>query len=170
MRRCVKKVATPIGELTLVAEEGALVAVHWEGEAGPGEAGADDAVLVEAAGQLGDYFAGCRRTFDVKLRPHGTVFQRRVWEALGQIPHGDTHTYAALARAIGRPTASRAVGAANGRNPLPIFIPCHRVVGAGGALTGFSGGLEIKRRLLALEAAHQRAGGAGIVAEVRRGA
>lgn len=151
MGRCVRKVATPVGELTVVAEDGALVEVHWAGEAGLEETAGACAVLDRAAVELAEYFAGRRTRFEVALQPKGTAFQRRVWEELGRIGHGGTRTYGELARALGRPTAARAVGAANGRNPLPIFIPCHRVVGSDGALTGFSGGLERKRLLIALE-------------------
>jgi methylated-DNA-[protein]-cysteine S-methyltransferase len=156
MARYVRKVETPVGELTLVAEDEALVAVHWPEEVVLEETRLPCAVLDAAAAQLAAYFEGQRRRFDVTLRPAGTAFQRRVWQALTEIDHGTTRTYADLARAIGRPTAARAVGAANGRNPLPIFIPCHRVVGGGGTLTGFSGGLAVKRQLLALEATASR--------------
>jgi methylated-DNA-[protein]-cysteine S-methyltransferase len=109
-------------------------------------------VLRAAAAQLAEYFAGKRRTFDLPLAPHGTPFQLAVWSALRAIPYGETRNYAELARAIGRPTASRAVGAANGKNPLGIIVPCHRVIGASGALTGYAGGLSAKRWLLELEA------------------
>jgi methylated-DNA-[protein]-cysteine S-methyltransferase len=101
--------------------------------------------------QLDEYFAGRRRRFDLPLAPAGTPFQRQVWEALAAIPYGETRTYGEVARSLGRPDASRAVGAANGANPLPIVIPCHRVVGSDGSLTGFGGGLETKSALLELE-------------------
>ncbi len=104
------------------------------------------------AEQLREYFAGERERFDVPLAARGTEFQRRVWEALRAIPYGETASYGQIARAVGRPAASRAVGAANGRNPISIVVPCHRVVGAGGALTGYGGGLDRKARLLDLEA------------------
>jgi methylated-DNA-[protein]-cysteine S-methyltransferase len=152
MKRHVRKIATPAGRLTLVVEAEALVAVHWEGTAAPEETPGPCPVLDTAARQLAEYFAGERTHFDVPLRLQGTAFQVQVWNALARVPHGATRSYADLARAIGRPSAARAVGAANGRNPLPIFIPCHRIVGASGALTGFAGGLEIKQRLLTLEA------------------
>ena len=115
--------------------------------------GAQDAspLLDAAEAQLREYFAGARRTFDLPLAPHGTAFQQRVWAALRAIPYGETCTYGELAAAIGSPNASRAVGMANHRNPIPIIIPCHRVIGANGTLTGYAGGLEIKRKLLALE-------------------
>jgi len=107
--------------------------------------------LQAAITQLGEYFSGKRRAFDLPLAPRGTEFQQAVWEQLALIPFGETTTYGALARAIGRPGSSRAVGAANGANPLPIVLPCHRVVGADGTLTGFGGGLPIKRQLLTHE-------------------
>ena len=105
--------------------------------------------------QLDAYFAGRLRRFELPLAPEGTPFQREVWSALTTIPYGETVSYGELARRVGRPAASRAVGAANGRNPIPIIIPCHRVIGADGTLTGFGGGLPIKRRLLQLEAGHE---------------
>ena len=109
--------------------------------------------LQAAHAQLKEYFAGVRRTFELELAPEGTAFQRRVWQALLRIPYGQTRSYGELARAIGKPTASRAVGAANGRNPIAIFIPCHRVIGADGSLTGYGWGTPVKARLLALEGA-----------------
>jgi methylated-DNA-[protein]-cysteine S-methyltransferase len=109
-------------------------------------------VLARAAAQLAEYFAGTRRTFDLPLAPRGTGFQRIVWHALAKIPYGETRSYGELARAIGRPAASRAVGAANGKNPLSIVVPCHRVVGASGELTGYAGGVATKRWLLDHEA------------------
>ena len=111
----------------------------------------DDALFVEAFRQLHAYFAGALTRFDLPLRFAGTAFQNRVWRALCEIPYGETMSYGALASRIGKPTASRAVGAANGANPLPIVVPCHRVIGSDGALTGFGGGIEIKRFLLAHE-------------------
>lgn len=109
--------------------------------------------LEQAVSQVNEYFEGRRQRFELALRPHGTPFQLRVLEALQQIPFGQTASYGEIARAIGRPRAVRAVGAANGRNPLPIVIPCHRVIGADGSLTGFGGGLNAKRFLLGLESA-----------------
>jgi methylated-DNA-[protein]-cysteine S-methyltransferase len=114
---------------------------------------ADHPILKATATQLGEYFAGTRMTFDLPLHPHGTDFQRAVWQQLSAIPHGETRSYADIARALGQPTATRAVGAANGRNPLSIVVPCHRVVGSTGALTGFAGGIAAKRWLLAHEGA-----------------
>lgn len=114
----------------------------------------DHPVLARAVRQLGEYFASGRRVFDVPLDPVGTPFQLRAWAQLRKIPYGTTLTYGEQAAAMGRPRAARAVGAANGRNPISIFVPCHRVIGADGSLTGFGGGLETKRFLLALEAQH----------------
>lgn len=109
----------------------------------------------EVRRQLGEYFAGRRRRFELPLAPEGSPFQQRVWAVLQSIPYGETRSYGELARALGRPGASRAVGAANGANPIPIVIPCHRVIGADGSLTGFGGGLEAKKLLLDLEARHR---------------
>jgi len=148
---------SPVGTLTLVASDVGLVAVLWPNDdprrvaLEPATAAADHPILVATAGQLRSYFDGGRRTFDLPLDWRGTAFQREVWAALLTIPYGETRSYGALARAIGRPAASRAVGAANGRNPLSIIAPCHRVVGSTGQLTGFAGGLKAKATLLALE-------------------
>lgn len=147
---------TPVGPLTLVAEDGALVGVwmedqrhHHPGDAAHGRAASpDDPFLVLVADQLREYFAGERTAFDLPLAPHGTEFQRRVWAALVEIPYGGTTSYGELAQRLGSPGASRAVGLANGRNPIGIVIPCHRVVGSEGSLTGYGGGLERKRVLL----------------------
>jgi methylated-DNA-[protein]-cysteine S-methyltransferase len=154
-----KDIASPVGTLRLVASDTGLVAILWPNER-PGRVplGAtveDDAhpILVRAAAQVDDYFAGKLRAFDVPLDFRGTDFQRSVWQALLTIPFGETRSYVQIARQIGRPTASRAVGAANGRNPVSIIAPCHRVIGTNGTLTGFAGGLEAKRMLLDLEAA-----------------
>ena len=148
---------SPLGELTLVADDAALVAILWPDDK-PGrvrlEATAENPnhpVLAAAATQLTEYFAGKRTAFDLPLAPRGTAFQCDVWRALDAIPYGETRSYADIARAIGRPTATRAVGAANGRNPISIVTPCHRVIGRSGALTGFAGGLAAKQHLLALE-------------------
>jgi methylated-DNA-[protein]-cysteine S-methyltransferase len=110
-----------------------------------------DPILAEAVKQLNEYFAREREVFSIPLRPAGTPFQLRVWKALEEIPYGHTRTYLDIARALGQPAAVRAVGAANGRNPLPIFVPCHRVIGSNGSLTGYGGGLEVKLELLRLE-------------------
>lgn len=152
-----KTMPSPVGELTLVANDHGLAAILWEGDdprrvpLGPVEANPDHPLLIEAERQLGDYFAGTRRTFDLPLSFQGTDFQKSVWQALLAIPYGETRSYADIARAVGRPTAFRAVGAANGRNPISIVAPCHRVIGTNGALTGFAGGLAAKEALLALE-------------------
>jgi methylated-DNA-[protein]-cysteine S-methyltransferase len=153
------RLSSPVGTLTLIAGDTGLVAILWEDDApgrvrvGEAREDADHPILTAAATQLSGYFAGTRTTFDLPLDPCGTEFQRAVWHQLSTIPHGETRTYADLARALGRPTATRAVGAANGRNPLSIVIPCHRVVGSNGTLTGFAGGIEAKRWLLAHEGA-----------------
>jgi methylated-DNA-[protein]-cysteine S-methyltransferase len=112
-----------------------------------------DPLLLDAADQLRAYFAGELREFDLPLAPRGTAFQREVWAAVASVPYGRTVTYSEIAGAVGNPSACRAVGAANGRNPLPVIVPCHRVIGAAGALTGYGGGLDRKRSLLDLEAA-----------------
>lgn len=150
---------SPVGTLRLVASNAGLVAILWPDDRpgrvplGPTTEDAAHPVLVRTAAQVTDYFAGKRRAFDVPLDFRGTDFQRSVWQALLTIPYGETRSYAQIAHQIGRPSASRAVGAANGRNPVSIIAPCHRVIGTGGALTGFAGGLEAKRMLLDLEAA-----------------
>ena len=146
----------PIGHLVLVAGDDGLREIRFRGEvperpAGPGDPGTE--ILDEAEAQLTAYFAGDLRDFDLSLAPRGTDFQLRVWSTLAEIPYGETWSYGDLAKRVGQPTASRAVGAANGRNPLPIVLPCHRVIGADGSLTGYGGGLEIKRHLLRLEGA-----------------
>lgn len=144
---------TPIGILRLVSNGSHLVKIEFEDRHQPGEAAENtcNGVLASTKTQLRQYFAGQRQEFDLPLAPAGTPFQREVWQALAQIPWGELRSYADIARAIERPKAVRAVGAANGRNPLPIVIPCHRVVGSDGSLTGFAGGLDMKRALLELE-------------------
>lgn len=147
-------VPSPLGTLTVVADHQAVVGVRFPGEAEvSAEPGDRLPVLVAAREQLAEYFAGLRTAFDLPLHPHGTEFQKAVWSALRDIPFGETRSYGAVARAIGRPAAIRAVGAANGRNPIAIAVPCHRVVGADGSLTGYGGGLAAKEWLLAHEAA-----------------
>ena len=152
-----KTIWSPVGELTLVADESGLTAILWENDKpdrvrlGALNEKADHPVLVETERQLGEYFAGERRTFDVPLSFAGTDFQKRVWAALLAIPFGETRSYGEIADQLGTPGASRAVGAANGRNPISIIAPCHRVVGSNGKLTGFAGGLEAKAFLLELE-------------------
>ncbi len=148
---------SPFGALTLVADDAALVAVLWPDDAPtrvrlPAATVRDDhPVLRDATTQIGEYLAGARTAFALPLAPRGTDFQRAVWRALDAIPYGETRSYADIACTIGRPTAVRAVGAANGRNPISIVTPCHRVIGRSGALTGFAGGLAAKQHLLALE-------------------
>ena len=142
-------VETPVGRLWLATADGGLGSIAFHGPPG---ATSGDALLRDAEEQLSAYFAGELRRFDLPLSPRGTEFQRRVWDAVAAVPYGTTTTYSRLAAAIGSPRATRAVGAANGRNPLPIVVPCHRVIGASGALTGYGGGLNVKRALLALEA------------------
>lgn len=154
MAFAVKTFASPVGELTLVASDKGLVAILWEDDdparvrIGQRIEAPDHPILAEASRQLAAYFAGERRSFDLPLDFRGTDFQKQVWHALLAIPFGETRSYADIARAIGRPTAFRAVGAANGRNPISIIAPCHRVVGTNGTLTGFAGGLEAKAHLL----------------------
>ncbi|RIA46924.1 methylated-DNA-[protein]-cysteine S-methyltransferase [Hephaestia caeni] len=159
-----KTIASPVGALTLVAGDRGLAAVLWENDRpsrvrlGPLHAASDHPILVETEYQLADYFAGRRTRFTVALQTAGTDFQKQVWAALRAIPFGETRSYGEIARHIGRPGASRAVGAANGRNPVSIITPCHRVVGANGSLTGFAGGLKAKQFLLALEQGQACAG------------
>jgi methylated-DNA-[protein]-cysteine S-methyltransferase len=157
-RPCVyKTMASPVGALTLVASHDGLAAILWENDR-PGRVrltlAQEDArhpVLVETERQLNEYFAGRRRIFSLELDFAGTQFQRKVWQALLEIPFGQTRSYGEIAKRIGAPAAVRAVGAANGRNPISIVAPCHRVIGATGKLTGFAGGLDAKAHLLALE-------------------
>lgn len=149
---------SPVGQLTLVSDGTALVALLFDTAQAevlaqfPDAAQGEDRVLEAAKMQLDQYFAGTRRDFDLPLAPHGgTAFQRAVWRALATIPYGTTVSYGTIASTIGKPTASRAVGAANGANPLSILVPCHRVIGAGGQMTGYGGGLWRKELLLGLE-------------------
>jgi methylated-DNA-[protein]-cysteine S-methyltransferase len=154
-----KTIRSPVGALKLIASSDGLAAILWENDR-PGrvrlDVVAEDAnhpVLVETERQLAEYFAGRRKIFDLALDPAGTEFQTKVWRALLTIPFGETRSYAQIARQIGHPTAVRAVGAANGRNPISIVTPCHRVIGSSGALTGFAGGLATKEHLLRMEGA-----------------
>ena len=144
---------TPIGRLRLLSTGTHLAAIEFSNQHSDtaGDTCSSDEVLERSASQLQEYFAGRRKTFDLPLAPRGTDFQCCVWRALSDIPWGTVCSYADIARAIDRPKAVRAVGAANGRNPLPIVVPCHRVIGSDGSLTGFAGGLDMKRKLLALE-------------------
>jgi methylated-DNA-[protein]-cysteine S-methyltransferase len=144
---------SPVGALTLVAGPRGLTRLYFPGHAGSmDEDSHDPDSLADAVVQLEEYFAGRRRRFELDLDLRGTPFQQSVWAQLAAIPHGETLAYGELARAIGRPDRARAVGAAVGRTPVPIIVPCHRAVGANGALTGYLGGLALKRRLLDLEA------------------
>jgi len=153
---------TPIGHLTIIASADGLTHILFDGQE-PADAGLDETIpavvdnvmLTRAATQLTEYFAGTRREFDLPLDPAGTEFQVQAWMALADIPYGDTTTYAHQAEAIGRPNAVRAVGSANGSNPIPIVLPCHRVIGSNGSLTGYAGGLDLKRRLLDMERSQQ---------------
>jgi len=148
--------STPIGRLLLAGDESGLRRVSFPNRPPPAEIAKrwerTEEPFREAISQLEAYFDRRLRRFDLALAPEGTPFEREVWSALREIPYGETGSYSELARRIGRPAASRAVGAANGKNPIPIIVPCHRVIGANGSLTGFGGGLGIKRRLLDLEA------------------
>ena len=146
-------VDTPIGKLTVVAGGTGIRRILWDGEAPPEDAVEGHSDLLDAAvTQIREYFWGSRTTFDLPLDLGGTPFQQKVWWELGSIPFGTTISYGEQARRIGRPQAARAVGAANGRNPVPVVLPCHRVIGSSGALTGFGGGLDTKRTLLRHEA------------------
>ena len=150
---------SPVGALKLIASDNGLAAILWENDKPNrvrlGTMTQDDShpVLRETQKQLADYFAGKRRAFDMPLDFKGTDFQKKVWSALLTIPFGETRSYAQIAQQIGSPKAVRAVGAANGKNPISIIAPCHRVIGANGKLTGFAGGLTVKARLLGLEVA-----------------
>ncbi len=149
---------SPIGTLTIVANERAVVAIRWDTDSADREPdahdpvddvdSADHAVLAAAVEQLDEYFAGTRRDFDLPLEPDGTAFQHQAWDALVRIPFGETISYGQQAAMLGDKNKSRAVGAANGKNPIPIVVPCHRVVGSNGHLTGFAGGLDTKAWLL----------------------
>ena len=143
-------VSSPIGPLTLVEEDGALVRLCF-GDYAAEAARQETPLLQQAAMELNEYFHAGRKAFSIQIRPAGTAFQKRCWDALLQIPYGETRTYAQQAAMIGSPKACRAVGMSNHLNPLPVFIPCHRVVGKGGALTGYAGGLNIKQTLLNIE-------------------
>ena len=147
----VKIIDSPIGKLTLMADENALRAVYMETSVAPQGELRSTPLLERAAVQLEEYFAGKRTDFDLPLEPIGTEFQTEVWKALTKIPFGQTCSYADIARTIRRPKAMRAVGAANGQNPIAVIVPCHRVIGADGSLTGYGGGLPRKKWLLSHE-------------------
>ena len=152
-----KMIDSPVGKLKLIASDKGLAAILWEKDSPRrvrlGDLVADEQhpILMETQRQLGEYFAGKRKSFSVALDMRGTRFQKDVWEALLAIPFGETRSYGQLAKQLGNPQATRAVGAANGRNPVSIIVPCHRVIGSSGELTGFAGGLETKAHLLSLE-------------------
>ena len=143
---------SPVGDLQLEYENGAVTALKTV-KADVQSDGAPDALAETVFSQLDEYFAGTRTAFDFPCAPQGTPFQRKVWAALREIPYGETRSYKQIAEAIGKPKACRAVGMANNRNPIIIVIPCHRVIGADGSLTGYGGGLKMKRALLDLESA-----------------
>jgi methylated-DNA-[protein]-cysteine S-methyltransferase len=150
------EIDSPVGPLLVAADESGLRLIHFQGahRRGPEPTWQrDPAAFRDLVAQLREYFRGERRAFDLPLAPRGTPFQLATWRALTTIPFGETISYEELARRVGRPSASRAVGAANGANPLPIVVPCHRVIGKNGSLTGFGGGLNTKRALLELEGA-----------------
>jgi len=159
-----RRIVSPVGPLTLVVDDRGLVAIdmldeEWSSKAQAdgdisgalADCDTDDDVLSETANQLAAYFGGTLRTFDLPLHLEGTPFQLAVWRAVARIPYGETVSYADIAREVGRPTAARAVGRTVGLNRLPIVVPCHRVVGSNGQLTGYASGLPVKARLLALE-------------------
>lgn len=152
-----KKINSPVGKLKLVASEEGLAAILWQNDRpervplGEMVEEPEHKVLVKTERQLTEYFAGERREFDLPLDMRGTPFQKEVWDALLGIPFGETKSYGDLAKQLGNPGAGRAVGAANGRNPISIVVPCHRVIGSSGKLTGFAGGLNVKARLLEME-------------------
>lgn len=152
-----RRIESPAGPLVIAADDTGLRHIEFYQNRHPADRanwqGGDNDVLQAAQAQLEEYFAGTRTQFELPLAPQGTAFQLIVWQELARIPYGETISYVQLAQRVGNPSASRAVGAANGRNPLPIVLPCHRVIGADGALTGFGGGLPMKEFLLKLEGA-----------------
>jgi methylated-DNA-[protein]-cysteine S-methyltransferase len=156
-----KFIQSPVGKLKLMASNEGLVAILWENDK-PSRVRFPDPVedaghplLKKTEQQLEEYFAAKRKAFSIPLEMRGTKFQKDVWHALLAIPFGETRSYGELAKQLGNPNATRAVGAANGRNPLSIVVPCHRVIGASGKLTGFGGGLHVKAQLLGLEGSHR---------------
>ena len=161
----------PVGVLLIAGTEHAVHSISFpkDGKARIPEAGwteSDDGAVGRAARQLREYFEGRRKSFELALEPDGTAFQRAVWERLREIPYGKTISYGELARRVGKPKAARAVGAANGANPLPIVVPCHRVIGSNGGLTGFGGGVSVKAALLELEQGNRFLDGLGATPEV----
>lgn len=162
---------SPLGTLTLVATDGVLVGLHFPDLAHAPDTGIGDrdpAALREVRRQLDEYFAGQRTSFDVPLDLHGTDFQRRVWDQLRAIPYGETRSYGEVAEDVGGAETTRAVGLANGRNPMAIIVPCHRVIGADGSLVGYGGGLDRKRWLLDLESGAQTLFGRSAAAQPSR--
>jgi len=177
MPQMYKQIDSPVGKLTLVARDDKLAAVLWEndlptrvrlGEMRPVAQDAVPPVLEQTVQQLAQYFAGTRTAFDIALDFAGTDFQKQVWAELLAIPYGQTRTYLDIARKLGNEKAVRAVGAANGRNPISIIAPCHRVIGAKGELTGFAGGLHVKKMLLAIEGIATEGQDAGQTVDPRR--
>ena len=158
-----KTIESPAGILKLIASDKGLAGIFFRDDdsslvpLSPLVESPEHPILLETERQLGQYFDGDRKTFSVPLDFNGTEFQKKVWEALLTIPFGETRSYGDIARQLGNPTASRAVGAANGRNPISIIAPCHRVIGSSGKLTGYGGGLDVKEMLLALEASNSPA-------------
>jgi methylated-DNA-[protein]-cysteine S-methyltransferase len=149
---------SPIGQLLLVGTDGVLEELHFANSPGQEKIFGDrlnyqydEAGFTKVIQQLSEYFAGKRQVFDLKISPRGTAFQQSIWQELRKIPFGKTESYGEIARRVGSPKASRAVGMANSKNPIPIIVPCHRVIGKDGSLTGFGGGLEVKKQLLKLE-------------------
>jgi methylated-DNA-[protein]-cysteine S-methyltransferase len=149
---------SPLGSLLLIGDDDGLTRLYRQDSPKPGRADPawqrDETAFPDVREQLAEYFTGTRQDFTMRLNLTGAEFHRRVWQFLGEIPYGETTTYGGIATALGTPGAARAVGMANARNPIPIIIPCHRVVGADGSLTGYGGGLPMKRYLLSLEASH----------------
>jgi methylated-DNA-[protein]-cysteine S-methyltransferase len=149
---------SPLGDLLFLGDHGGLTGMYMQTTRYPVRVGGDwmrdDKSFAEVRRQMDEYFAGTRQEFDLQLNAHGSGFQKRVWAALLEIPYGETASYGQIARQLGSPDAARAVGLANGQNPISIIVPCHRVIGADGSLTGYGGGLPAKQFLLSLEASH----------------
>lgn len=160
MNHYYKQINSPVGRLTLVANSKSLVAILWENDDPDRvkfsslELSKDHPVLKRVERQLKEYFEGKRNRFDIPYEFYGTAFQKNVWKALSRIPYGEKRTYLDIAKEVRSPKACRAVGAANGKNPISIIVPCHRVIGSNGTLTGFAGGLDTKKFLLDLESSH----------------
>ncbi len=157
MKHYSKRIKSPVGELTLIANANALVAILWENDKpnrvriADVESKPNHPILEKTAKQLSQYFSGKRTQFEIDFEFYGTEFQKKVWRALTEIPYGETQTYLQIAKKIRSPKSCRAVGAANGKNPISLMVPCHRVIGSNGNLTGFAGGLKAKKYLLDLE-------------------